>query len=80
LIFTGTRDRKARALDEETGKVVWEFELPTGMEGIPAVYEEGGREFIVFCAAAQSAIVPAGGSAPPVMSNGAYIAFALPEK
>lgn len=81
LIFTGTRDRKVRALDEDTGKVIWEREVGTGMEGIPAVYEEGGREYIVFCAAAQSEIVPPGISgAPPMMKNGAYIAFALPEE
>jgi len=79
LIFTGTRDRKVRALDEETGKVIWETEVGTGMEGIPAVYEAAGREYIVFCAAAQSEVVPPGSAGPPpVLNNGAYIAFALP--
>ncbi len=75
LIFTGTRDKKVRALDEETGKVIWETEVPEGMEGIPAVYEAGGREYIVFCASAQSDV----GKTVPV-TNGAYVAFALPEK
>jgi quinoprotein glucose dehydrogenase len=79
LIFTGTRDRKVRALDEETGRVIWETEVSTGMEGIPAVYEAAGREYIVFCAAAQSEVVPPSSAGPPpVMNNGAYIAFALP--
>jgi quinoprotein glucose dehydrogenase len=75
LIFTGTRDKIVRALDEENGKVVWEAELPEGMEGIPAVYEIDGREFIVFCSAAQSEIR---GTVP--IKNGAYVAFALPTK
>jgi quinoprotein glucose dehydrogenase len=75
LIFTGTRDRIVRALDEEDGKVVWETELPEGMEGIPAVYEIDGREFIVFCSAAQFEIR---GTVP--IKNGAYVAFALPTK
>ena len=74
LIFTGTRDQKIRALDQDTGKVIWETELSAGMEGIPAVYESHGKEYIVFCAAAQSAI-----GAPAEISNGAYVAFALPD-
>ncbi len=78
LIFTGTRDKKVRALDQETGQVIWEMELSQGMEGIPAVYEVGGREFIVFCAAAQSEIVPAGG-VPHQLEGGAYVALALPQ-
>ncbi|MBV8069271.1 MAG: PQQ-binding-like beta-propeller repeat protein, partial [Acidobacteriaceae bacterium] len=74
LIFTGTRDKKVRALDEETGKVIWEKQLDTALEGIPAVYEAGGREYIVFCAAAVPLVYPP--SEAPV--EGKYIAFALP--
>jgi quinoprotein glucose dehydrogenase len=73
LIFTGTRDRKVRAYDADTGKVLWEAEVPSGLEGIPAVYETGGREYIAFCVAAQAGLTPA--TRKPV--SGAYIAFAL---
>ncbi len=51
LIFTGTSDKMIRALDEQTGKVVWEMPLSSPIGGIPAVYEVGGTEYIVFCAA-----------------------------
>lgn len=79
LIFTGTRDRKVRALDEETGQVLWQAEVDEAMEGIPAVYEIDGREYIVFCAAAQSKIQrPDSKAPPPEIENGAYVAFALP--
>ena len=74
LIFTGTRDKHVRALDTRDGKVLWEAEVDAAMEGIPAVYEVGGRQFIVFCAAAQSGMTPA--TQAPV--KGAYVAFALP--
>lgn len=74
LIFTGTRDRKVRAFDLDSGKLLWEFPVDMALEGIPAVYAVGGRQYIVFCAAAQAALLPAG--APPI--HGAYIAFALP--
>ena len=54
LIFTGTRDSKVRALDSSTGKVVWETEVGAALEGMPAVYQIDGREYVVFCAAAMA--------------------------
>ena len=81
LIFTGTRDRKVRALDSATGKVLWEAEVAAALEGMPAIYEVGGRQFIVFCAAAQATTythnVP-GHAASTDPIPGAYVAFALP--
>ena len=74
LIFTGTRDHMVRALDEDTGKVLWEAKLDSALEGMPAVYEVGGREYIVFCAAAPSERNPK----PQGKIQGAYVAFALP--
>ena len=76
LIFTGTRDRKVRALDAATGAVLWEKELDAALEGIPAIYEIGGRQYIVFCAAAQAGLTPATQGRIP----GAYVAFALPRR
>jgi glucose dehydrogenase len=89
LLFAGTRDQKVRAFDVDTGKVLWEADVPAGAEGIPAVYQVGGRQFIVFCVAGQvgtNTHVPfyqalsgggnrAGGNVP---IPGSYIAFALP--
>jgi quinoprotein glucose dehydrogenase len=81
LIFTGTRDRKVRALDFATGKVLWEVEVEAALEGMPAVYEVDGREYLVFCAASQSTPhthdLP-GRPASQAPIPGAYIAFALP--
>ena len=74
LIFAGTRDRTVRAFDVETGKALWEREVDAALEGIPAVYEIGGREFIVFCASAQAGLTPA----TQGTISGAYVAFALP--
>ncbi|MBI1896047.1 MAG: pyrroloquinoline quinone-dependent dehydrogenase [Acidobacteria bacterium] len=74
LIFTGTRDKKVRALDAANGRVLWEYELEAALEGIPAVYEVAGRQYVVFCAAAQAGLTPA--TQEPI--RGAYVAFALP--
>jgi quinoprotein glucose dehydrogenase len=83
LIFTGTRDRKVRALDSATGKVLWEAEVGVALEGMPAVYQIDGREYVVFCAAAQATThthdLP-GHSALQTPIPGAYIAFALPTR
>ena len=81
LIFTGTRDRKVRALDSATGKVLWETEVEAAVEGMPAVYQVEGREYVVSCAAAQATTRTqdiAGHPAPQASIPGAYVAFALP--
>ena len=92
LLFAGTRDREIRAFDVETGKQLWSAETNAGIEGIPAVYEVNGKQFIVYCAAAIQGTkthapfygapgVPAGGGGraggnAPI--QGAYVAYALP--
>jgi quinoprotein glucose dehydrogenase len=81
LIFAGTRDRKVRALDSTTGKVLWEAEVGAALEGMPAVYQIDGREYVVFCAAAQTTTDTHNLSGHPALQTpiaGAYIAFALP--
>ena len=82
LIFTGSRDCKIRALDSATGKTLWEYEAPAALEGMPAIYESNGREYIVFCAAARATTrthsVP-GHPASQEPIHGSYIAFALPQ-
>jgi quinoprotein glucose dehydrogenase len=82
VIFTGTRDRKVRAIDSDTGKVLWEAEVDAALEGMPAIYEVQGREYVVFCAAAQATTythnVP-GHAASQDPIPGAYVAFVLPE-
>jgi quinoprotein glucose dehydrogenase len=75
LIFTGTRDRRVRAIDSSTGKVLWDYELKAALEGMPAVYEIEGRQYVVFCAAAQAGLTPA--TEEKIL--GAYVAFALPK-
>jgi quinoprotein glucose dehydrogenase len=83
LIFTGTRDRDIRALDVDTGKELWHAEVDAGVEGIPAVYEINGRQYIVYCAAARSTTHTHSIPGHPASNNpvaGAYVAFALPTK
>ena len=53
VIFVGTwGDATLRAFDRDSGKVLWEREIDANPEGIAAVFESGGRQFVAFCAAA----------------------------
>jgi len=84
LVFVGTwSDRTVRAFDKTSGKVLWEQELEANPEGLAAVYEAGGRQYVVFCGAAR----------PPESAPGegfawkagkpekqGYYVFALPKK
>jgi len=70
-----------RAVDSQTGKVIWETTLDAALEGMPAVYEVDGREYIVFCAAAQATTHTHNLPGHPALNEpipGAYVAFALP--
>lgn len=82
LIFAATAsDHKVRAYDEDNGKVLWEYELPTGSDGIPSVYEVGGREYIAFCVAAGDGLNLGPRRDPPSSPPpNAYVVFALPKK
>lgn len=69
LLFIGsTRDRKFRALDQKTGKIVWEYTLPGIANANPSTYWSNGKQYI--------AISVAGDAANPA---GYMIAFALPK-
>ena len=47
LLFVGTSsDRKIRAYDQDTGKVLWSADVPSAVEGVPTVYESGGRQYL----------------------------------
>ncbi|MEO6378469.1 MAG: PQQ-binding-like beta-propeller repeat protein [Caulobacteraceae bacterium] len=72
LLFIGATiyDRKLRAYDSQTGKVLWETLLPFAGTATPAVYQAGGRQFVVIAASgARDRQGPRGA---------AYVAYALP--
>ena len=83
LIFMATRDEgKLRAFDEETGNELWTYDLPAASEGVPAVYEVDGQEFLVINAtSAKVTEIPRDGPPPPTTEpvKRLYIAFALPK-
>jgi len=82
LLFIGTSsDRKVRAYDQDTGKVLWAVDVPAAVEGVPTVYEVGGREFVVFCVGGgRGLFAPRGVGITAEPGPAQYMAFALPRK
>lgn len=71
LIFIGaSRDEKFRAIDKNTGKTLWEYQLPAGGYATPATYEVDGKQYVVIAAG--------GGGRQRTKAGDYYIAFALP--
>ena len=71
LIFIGATcyDKKFRAFDKTTGKLLWETSLPAAGNATPATYEVNGRQFVV---------IAAGGGKSKDPTDGSYVAYALP--
>jgi quinoprotein glucose dehydrogenase len=83
LIFVATKyEGKFHAYDQETGNEVWSTSLPAASEGVPAVYEVEGQEYVVICATTgKQADIPRDGPSQPTADpvQRSYIAFALPK-
>jgi quinoprotein glucose dehydrogenase len=78
LIFVGSGgDGYVHAFDKDTGKILWETELEGNPDGIPAVYEVGGRQYVAFFAR--------GGGGDGIVTRATkpeaqgYYVFALPD-
>jgi quinoprotein glucose dehydrogenase len=80
LLIIGTGpDRMVHALDKDTGDTLWEAELDANPDGIPAIYEVAGRQYIAFFAAASGAKDTLAYKSAKPDSQGYYV-FALPAK
>jgi quinoprotein glucose dehydrogenase len=82
LLFVGTSsDRKLRAYDQDTGKVLWSMDVPAAVEGVASVYEVGGREYVVFCVGGgRGLFAPRGVGIAADPGPAQYITLALPKR
>jgi alcohol dehydrogenase (cytochrome c) len=85
IAFVGDMDRRFRAIDVKTGKVLWGTRLGTSVQGFPLTFSVDGRQYI-------AVTTGLGGGSPrmvptvlapevhyPSYGNALYV-FALPEK
>jgi alcohol dehydrogenase (cytochrome c) len=85
VAFVGDLNREFKAIDVQTGKILWQTRLGTSVQGFPITFSVGGRQFVA---------VPTGvgGGSPrvvpslitpdvhhPANGNALYV-FALPER
>lgn len=72
LVFLGaTKDEKFHAFDKLTGKLLWDYKLPSGGYATPCTYMVNGRQYVVIAAG--------GGGKLRTPSGDSFIAFALPQ-
>lgn len=70
LFISAAMDEKLRAFDVETGKLLWEGQLPASAQAAPMTYAINGKQYVVICA---------GGHGKLGTKRGDYVvAFALP--
>ncbi len=85
VAFVGDLDRQFKAVDVETGKILWQTRLTTSVQGFPITFSVGGRQYVAVSTGV-------GGGSPRVVpsliapeihhpANGnALWVFALPER
>ena len=64
-------DKKLRALDKATGKLLWEATLPFSANATPITYTVAGKQYVVIYASG-------GKDKRGTSTGGVYVAFALP--
>ncbi len=78
LLFVNTAsDRAFRARDADTGEILWEYRFDAATEGVPAVYEVDGRQYITVPVGGVGHFL--GGLGLPEPGESKYVTFALPE-
>ena len=85
LLFTGgTNDRIFRAFDATSGKVLWEYNMPSGVTAVPSSYEVAGVQYIAVQAGwgidaqrMQSGVDALDGSVTSVPQGGTIMVFKL---
>ena len=82
LLFNGSMDRYVRALDADTGTVLWQTRVQSQAVGGPITYSVNGRQYVAIAAggggvaAVQLGLTPEADAASG--NNGIYV-FALPQ-
>ena len=74
LLFIGAtiHDRKFRAFDKASGKLLWETVMPWSADATPITYQIDGRQYVT--------IFASGGKERSGSGGGVYLTYALPTK
>jgi alcohol dehydrogenase (cytochrome c) len=84
LVFAGNIDRYFKALDEATGKVLWQVRTNNMVNSFPITYSVNGKQYVAVAAGSGSGLARSLGTLVPEMHNpdgGSTLwVFALPER
>ena len=75
IVFATCMDGRVYAYDEDNGNMLWSAKLPRIPEGLPAMYESNGRQYLVICSS--SAVIDKSKRDSEVFRG--YVVYALPE-
>ena len=81
LVFGGDVNGRFRALDQETGRVLWEINLGSAVSGFPISYAVDGRQYVAVSTGVSGNAMIFGLMTPelrPSIGNNLFV-FALPE-
>jgi alcohol dehydrogenase (cytochrome c) len=84
VIFAGDIDRNFKALDEATGKVLWQVRTNNAINSFPISYSVNGKQYVAVAAGNGSGLLKSLGTLVPEIkspeSGSMLWVFALPEK
>ncbi len=76
IVFATCMDGSIYAYDEDNGNLLWSAKLPRIPEGLPAMYESNGRQYLIICSSSE--VIDK--SKPDSEVFRGYVVYALPEK
>lgn len=83
LVFSTAKDGHIYAFDAKNGRVLWSGQLPMGTEGLPAMYVQDGRQYLVVNATTPLTWGPksreSGINSTLPAGKGGYVVFSLPK-
>ena len=79
LVFGGDVNGRFRALDHETGDVLWEINLGSAVSGFPITYAVDGRQFVAVSTGTPNASLRLTPELRPSGGNNLFV-FALPDR
>jgi alcohol dehydrogenase (cytochrome c) len=77
LVFTGNTAGDFAALDEATGKVLWQFKTPSGVTSQPVTYTYKGKQYVTVLSGLGGGTSSRRETAGKVQSAGTVWTFAL---
>ncbi len=84
LLFSTSKDGNIYAFDSDNGEELWSAKLPTGSEGLPAMYEVNNKQYLVIPATTPVRVGREGATNDEgdneTNPQGGYIVYALPNK